>query len=378
MEKTNRVVRPLFVALVMACAVASWAAEKGGGASSGPLTALDGAKKAEYLAKESPKQKKLRQELAALKDQWVVFNYNPKGNMDIYIMRPDGSELRNLTQSKESESYPHLSPDGKKVLFQRSVKDSSLLKKLPFDKRYPLDWKRGVRKGKPFSLIWVMDLDKGDCKPVAQGSMPHWAPDGKHITYSVYKHPRQHRAAILDLEKGIEHVIDPPGVRFGGMPCFSPDMKYLLVSNGNGFLIPLDESGGDYLRGAKPSRWHPGHPCNAEISPDGKWIAWVMDTFKCEGSWLFYAPMKTALKKGTYGAKLDLGWQPRSVNYFPDFSPSCKYLVYAHGESMKGVKSWTLKKGQELFICRFPADGVSVRVTWLGGAAQHPHWWGKK
>jgi Tol biopolymer transport system component len=49
--------------------------------------------------------------------QWIAFDTNRRGNMDIWIMRKDGSESRQLTTNQAHDWYPQWSPDGKKILF---------------------------------------------------------------------------------------------------------------------------------------------------------------------------------------------------------------------------------------------------------------------
>ena len=49
--------------------------------------------------------------------KWIAFDSNRRGNMDLWIMRKDGTELRQLTTDKAHDWYPRWSPDGKKILF---------------------------------------------------------------------------------------------------------------------------------------------------------------------------------------------------------------------------------------------------------------------
>ena len=51
----------------------------------------------------------------------IVFNSGRTGNFDIYSVNPDGTDLTRLTTSPEFENYPNWSPDGSKILFNRSV-----------------------------------------------------------------------------------------------------------------------------------------------------------------------------------------------------------------------------------------------------------------
>lgn len=337
---------------------------------------VSGEEKARLLAAETPKQKALRAELARL-DTAILFNANANGNNDLFIVSPDGSGLKQLTNGPESDCYPHLSPDGKRIVFMRSEKlTKEQAEGLPHDPDWPVDWKkRGVNPlKKEVECIWIMNADGSGAERLAQGSLPHWAPDGKRLAYTVPKRPRQHRPGLFDLEKRTEKVLDLPGLKVGGFPCFTPDGKALFVSNGPGQFIPLNGTGTDAAADAKIGLSINGHPCNAEISADGKWVTWVNDTHSCLGSWLSYAEFDPATGKVGRGKKFDLGWEAKTVNYFPDFSPCGRYFVYVHAQSEEGVKSWLVKKNQELYVARFPADGTAVRVTWLNAASQHPHW----
>lgn len=49
----------------------------------------------------------------------VAYDWDRRGNQDIYSMRPDGSERMRLTHSPRAESRPDWSPDGKRILFIR-------------------------------------------------------------------------------------------------------------------------------------------------------------------------------------------------------------------------------------------------------------------
>jgi Tol biopolymer transport system component len=91
------------------------------------------------------------------------------------------------------------------------------------------------------------------------------------------------------------------------------------------------------------------------------------------------------LEKGGGGDRpVNLGWPKGTTNYEPDFSPDTRYLVYTHYEvkdtpenRSKAGRSpywYACRQQAELYVCRWPADGVNVRITWNGGAGQ-PQWW---
>lgn len=49
--------------------------------------------------------------------RWLAFVSNRSGNEDIYVMRADGSDVRNLTQHTAVDDHPAWSPDGKDLTF---------------------------------------------------------------------------------------------------------------------------------------------------------------------------------------------------------------------------------------------------------------------
>jgi Tol biopolymer transport system component len=52
--------------------------------------------------------------------EWLAFDMWDDNNLDVYVMRIDGTELRRLTTSPAVEARPRWSPDGSRVVFYRS------------------------------------------------------------------------------------------------------------------------------------------------------------------------------------------------------------------------------------------------------------------
>src|SRR3954453_15598313 len=48
----------------------------------------------------------------------IVFASNQEDDLDIYVINPDGSGRKQLTDSRSLESYPSWSPDGSKIVFE--------------------------------------------------------------------------------------------------------------------------------------------------------------------------------------------------------------------------------------------------------------------
>jgi Tol biopolymer transport system component len=156
--------------------------------------------------------------------KWIAFDSNRRGNMDIWVMRKDGSELRSMTTDPAHDWYPQWSPDGKKILFH------------------------SLRTGN--RDLYVMPVAGGAITPLtnhpAVDFTPVWSPDGEKIAFT------SNRSGNMDL------WIMPSG---GGEPIqltfhearefivqWSPDGKRLVFgSRRTGrdelFLIPAE--GGD-------------------------------------------------------------------------------------------------------------------------------------
>ncbi len=91
--------------------------------------------------------------------KWVVFGASYKMmNMDLYVVRATGGEVRRLTQ--DSSFYAgqvNISPDGDQVVYCR--------------------WSGGALE------ICTVGMNGGTSKNIAVGVTPKWSPDGKRIGY---------------------------------------------------------------------------------------------------------------------------------------------------------------------------------------------------
>ncbi len=120
----------------------------------------------------------------------VVFTSNmgqKSGNMALFTMNEDGSNLQRLTNDSHGYVTPRWSPDGKKLVFN-STKNRTNFEALP---------------------IFIMDVTNGSVKQIAdQGWNAVWSRDGKKLAYT--KDPRcggycsGFDIHLLDLETGVE------------------------------------------------------------------------------------------------------------------------------------------------------------------------------
>ena len=138
--------------------------------------------------------------------QWIAFDSNRSGNADIWIMRTDGSEQRQLTSSTAHEWGPYWSPDGKQIAFhslRRGNRDIFVtpvaggavtqLTSHPAEDFLPV-WSPDGEKLAFFSFrsgnsdVWIIPSGGGDPQQMTfhetRDFNPIWSHDGKQIAFS--------------------------------------------------------------------------------------------------------------------------------------------------------------------------------------------------
>lgn len=137
-------------------------------------------------------------------EQRNIFNKDPSYLMDIYIMKADGSQLKQLTSYMGYDGGPFISPDSKKVIWRRFAVDGMTAE------------------------VFTMNLDGSDKQQLTHTHTMNWAP---------YYHPSQKYIIYTTNTQGFAnfelYIVDSQGkhepVRvsfldgFDGLPVFTPD-----------------------------------------------------------------------------------------------------------------------------------------------------------
>ncbi len=164
----------------------------------------------------------------------IVFTSVRDGDLDIYTMDGDGSNVRRLTTALGYDGGAFFSPDGSKIVYRAHH---------PETPDGIADYKALLSRGllRPGNLeIWVMDADGSNKRQVtnngAANFAPFWHPDGKRIIFASNMHNPKGRDFDLYLINedgtGLERVTHHP--EFDSFPMFSSDGRRLVwASNRN-------------------------------------------------------------------------------------------------------------------------------------------------
>jgi Tol biopolymer transport system component len=153
------------------------------------------------------------------------------GDLDIYTMNADGTDVRRLTNELGYDGGPFWSYDGKQIVYRANH---------PQSEKDKADYLRLLKQNliKPTALeIWVMNADGSNKRQVTRNGKanfgPYFFPDGKRIIFA--SNMDDARGRNFDLYKinvdgsGLERITF--NGTFDGFPMFSPDGKKLVFAS---------------------------------------------------------------------------------------------------------------------------------------------------
>lgn len=145
----------------------------------------------------------------------IVFASNEEGNMNIYTMNSDGSNIQRITSDGSAyNGGPFFSPDSKHIIF------------------------RADRKKKDYLQIYMIDCDgSNEWQLTDNGAVnwaPYWHPNGKVIAYSTSVHGHhQYEIYLMNIETLVQaRLTNSP--RFDGIPVFNKDGSKIIWTSQRG------------------------------------------------------------------------------------------------------------------------------------------------
>jgi len=165
----------------------------------------------------------------------IIFTSLRNGDLDLYTMKPDGTDVKRVTSEPGYDGGAFYSRNGKRIVWRASRPRTDAEKAAYAE----LLKESAIR---PMTLeIFVADADGSHPRQVTSNGAanfgPYFLPDGRRIIYASNVADPQGRNfdlwIVRDDGKGLEQITFNP--TFDGFPMFSPDGKELLfASNRNG------------------------------------------------------------------------------------------------------------------------------------------------
>jgi TolB protein len=145
----------------------------------------------------------------------IVFASNIDGCMNIYTMKADGSDVRQVTHSTHSyNGGPFFSPDGKKIIYRTDPEKPDYLQ------------------------IFAINCDGSNQRQLTQNSAvnwaPFWHPKGKVVAFTTSLHGHAHyEIYLLHIQTAVQHRLTHNST-FDGLGVFSNDGKKFMWTSKRG------------------------------------------------------------------------------------------------------------------------------------------------
>lgn len=224
----------------------------------------------------------------------IAFASDRDGNSDIYVMEPDGANVRQLTNADGWYYFPAWSPDGERIAYASD---------------WDGDWDIYIMESDGSNTRRLTDFDQYDV-------YPDWSPDGEWLTFESNRH-RNWDVYVARVDGSeIIRLTDDPAKDYG--PDWSPDGQQIAFASerdGDWDIYTMRSDGADVRQLTNDGRTD----ANPSWSPDGNWIVfqsyrdwWNDDIFvvRADGSDL----------------KQLIDWPSRDA--FPEWSPDGEWIAF--------------------------------------------------
>jgi len=199
-----------------------------------------------------------RDHLDLPKGEWSNANNYPQG-AELYIADVDGSHIRRLTNNTYYDAEVSVSPDGKWILFTRQIDGQLDLWKIRPDgsEETQITKTKDLQEGGAFFLdahtiiyrawnikdqggrgipmqIYTINDDGTNVRQITKEPGTNWAPfvapDGDHFVYVKVLPPHNFEIYLISIKSG-EQTRLTYNEAFDGFPVISPDGKFLTFDS---------------------------------------------------------------------------------------------------------------------------------------------------
>jgi Tol biopolymer transport system component len=280
-------------------------------------------------------------------DGLLVFNAETADGRQLFTMRPDGRDLKQITHVKGDAVAAEWAPDGKRITFQINVNDECSIAFVDHD-------------GANLSIV---PRPEGACE-----GEPTFTPDGVRLVFGGAD-PASGNGAIWSMKTdGTDRVEIGVGFGLAFAPKVSPDGATVSASGWN-----LVEAEGHYegfftmaIDGTNP-RWVSPNWANFpehDWSPDGQSIV-VSDRLAHE-----LGPANIALLEAVHGSSVS---HPKFLTNFergdqraltPSFSPDGEWIIFRLRENDLFALYRIRSDGSDLERMSDPSTFVPNEIDW--------------
>ena len=199
----------------------------------------------------------------------VAFISDRDGQLDVYVMSVDGSDIQRLTQGDAGigrHTIPSWSPDGRRMAFNTCFGPcgTMAITTINDDGSWPVNllgegrWPSWSNDGRRFALVpsvtgglHFMDMDGGNLtlvvNPTGDESTPSWFPDGRKIAYTqIDPSTGNSNVYVVDVDGFNHSALTSRGL--DEAPKWSPDggrLIFISSRDGDRDVYVMDDDGGN-------------------------------------------------------------------------------------------------------------------------------------
>ncbi len=143
--------------------------------------------------------------------KWLLFGRQIDGKLDLWLMRPDGSEQKQITFTPDWQEGGAFFWDDETIIYRA--------------------WKISdqAHRGMPMT-IFTVKIDGSDRKQITNDNGTNWAPfpapDGEHFAFVKVLPERNYEIYLMSIKTGVQTRLTYNDA-FDGFPVISPCGKYL-------------------------------------------------------------------------------------------------------------------------------------------------------